>query len=292
MVTSSAIFGAILQGFAAGMLLFLAASGLTLIFGVLDILNFAHGSLYMFGAYFAFFLVTEFIGSFWPAVILAALLVGVVGLLIESLIIRQIYDYDHIFQLILTFALVLVLDNGARILWGTNFRSVSVPQALAFNADIFGQNVPAYNLFLIAAGVVVAIAIWLAFERTRIGRIVRAASENREMSSAIGVNVPRTFTIVFFVGSVLAGLGGALATPYQSIHPSMGESIIIESFIVIILGGMGSFWGAFVGALFIGLVNALMFLVAPSVQPLVPFLVVTIVLIVKPAGLFGEEVSA
>lgn len=292
MVTIQAFGIAILQGLANGMLLFLAASGLTLIFGVLGILNFAHGSFYMLGAYFTFVLTSRYVGSFWPSAFLAALLVGVVGVVVERLIIRRIYDYDHIFQLILTFALVLVIDNGVRIVWGTEFRSISVPPSLAFNVDILGRSFPGYNLFLIGSGIVVALVIWIAFERTSIGRTVRAASENREMTSALGIDVPIVFTIVFFVGSVLAGLGGALAAPFQSIHPALGESIIIESFIVIILGGLGSFWGAFVGAVLIGVMNALMFLIAPSIQPLVPFIAVTLVLVFKPSGLFGREVTA
>jgi branched-chain amino acid transport system permease protein len=273
------------------MLLFLAASGLTLIFGVLGILNFAHGSFYMFGAYFAFFLLGDVVGSFWVAVVLAMVIVGIVGVVLELTVLRRVYQYDPELQLLLTFALVLVLENGARIAWGTDFRSVDIPAALSFNMNIFGETFTAYRLFIIVLGVLTAIALWLVFQRSRFGKNIRAAAEDREMAGGVGINVPLLFTAVFFVGSMLAGLGGALAAPLQSIHPTMGESIIIEAFIVIIIGGLGSFGGAFIGALAIGLINAAAFVVLPIAQPVIPFLIVAAVLILRPHGLFGTEVE-
>lgn len=298
MVALDSIGLAIVSGIATGMLLFLAAVGLTLIFGVLDVLNFAHGSLYMLGAYFTYFLVSEdgllasLPGSFWLALVIAPLLVALVGVVLERFIIRPIYDHDHVFQLLLTFALVLVIDNGARIVWGTSFRSVSAPEALAFQVSLFGSGYPFYNVFLIFVGGFAALAMWLLFERTRVGKTVRASSQDRNIANALGVNVPLVFTGTFLLGSFLAGLGGALAAPYQTIQPAMGESIIVESFIVVVIGGLGSFGGAFVGALLIGVVNSLAFLYAPSLQPIIPFALVAIVLLTRPAGLFGTEVAA
>lgn len=298
MVALDSIGLAIVSGIANGMLLFLAAVGLTLIFGVLDVLNFAHGSLYMLGAYFTYFLVSDggvlatVPGGFWLALVIAPLLVALVGVVIERFIIRPIYDQDHVFQLLLTFGLVLVIDNGARILWGTNFRSVSAPDLLAFQVSLFGSGYPFYNIFLILVGGVFALGMWLVFERTRVGKIVRASSQDRVIANALGVNVPLVFTGTFLLGSFLAGLGGALAAPYQTIQPSMGESIIVESFIIVVIGGLGSFGGAFVGALLIGVVNSLAFLYAPSLQPIIPFALVALVLLTRPAGLFGKEVSA
>ncbi|MFC7157118.1 branched-chain amino acid ABC transporter permease [Halomarina halobia] len=298
MVDGNSIAVALLNGMANGMLLFLAAVGLTLIFGVLGVLNFAHGSLYMLGAYFTFFLVNAggplafFNGNFWLAVLVAPVLVAVIGGLMERFIIRPIYERDHVFQLLLTFALVLVIDNAARILWGTDFRSISVPRAFAFQVPLFGSNYPAYNLFLIVVGVAFAGAMWLVFERTRVGKTVRAAAQDRDVANALGVNVPALFTAMFVTGSVLAAVGGALAAPYQTIQPTMGENIIINSFIVVVIGGLGSFAGAFVGALLIGVVNSLAFLFAPALQPVIPFVLMAVVLLSMPVGLFGKEVAA
>ena len=273
------------------MLTFLIAIGLTLIFGVLDILNFAHGSLYMLGAYFTFFLVSDptLGGNFWIAAVLGALFVAVVGGLIERGVIRPVYDQDHIFQLLLTFALVLVIDNTARLLWGTDFRSVPVPDMLAFPISLLGQQYPAYNIFLILTGVITGLILWLIFERTKIGKIVRAASQDRDIASAMGINVNRVFTGTFIVGSALAGLGGAIAAPYTTLTPSMGESIIIDSFIVVIIGGLGSFSGAFIGALLLGLVESFSYVFVSELQPVVPFVLLAVVILLRPEGLFGGE---
>ena len=297
MIGVNGVATALLNGVANGMLLFLAAVGLTLVFGVLGVLNFAHGSLYMLGAYVTFFLVSAsgplsvFNGNFWLAIVVAPLIVAAFGAALERVIIRPIYDRDHIFQLLLTFALVLVIDNAARIFWGTEFRSVAVPSQLAFGVPLFGRQYPAYNLFLIAVGVAFAVAMWVAFERTRVGKMVRAAAQDREIANALGVNVSLLFTAMFLVGSLLAAVGGALSAPYQTIQPTMGENIIIESFIIVVIGGLGSFSGALVGALLIGLVNSLAFLLVPSLQPILPFVLMAVVLLIAPAGLFGQEVD-
>jgi len=298
MVALENIALAVISGIANGMLLFLAAVGLTLIFGVLGVLNFAHGSLYMLGAYFTFFLVggdgllASVPGGFWLAIIVAPILVALVGGVLERFIIRPIYERDHVFQLLLTFALVLVIDNGARIVWGTDFRSVNVPAALDFQVSLFGSGYPFYNIFLIGLGAVVAMVLWLLFERTRLGKTVRAASQDRSIANALGVNVPLLFTGTFLLGSLLAGIGGVLAAPYQTIQPTMGESIIIDSFIVVVIGGLGSFAGALVGALAIGIVNSLAFLFAPNLQPVIPFVLMALVILTKPSGLLEQEVSA
>ncbi|MFB6130842.1 MAG: branched-chain amino acid ABC transporter permease [Salinigranum sp.] len=298
MVGLASLGSVILSGVANGMLLFLAAVGLTLIFGVLGVLNFAHGSLYMLGAYFTFFLASDgklfgvIPSNFWLALVLAPIGVAVVGGLMERFIIRPIYDRDHIFQLLLTFALVLVIDNAARMLWGTSFRSVSVPPELAFQVPIFGQSYPFYNLFIIVVGAAFALGMYLLFERTRIGKSVRAAAQDRDIANALGINVPLLFTGTLILGSLLAGIGGALAAPYQSVQPTMGENIIISSFVIVVLGGLGSFAGAFVGALLIGVVNSLAFVFAPTLQPIIPFALMAIVILSKPAGLFGTEVAA
>jgi branched-subunit amino acid ABC-type transport system permease component len=294
MVDVTPVVFALLTGIATGMVIFLAAAGLTIVFGVLDVLNFAHGSFYMIGAYVTYLVASGegswsiFGGSFWVALLVASVVVAVVGLVIERYIIRPIYEVDHVFQLLLTFALVLVLDNLIRIIYGTDNRSVSTPEALGFAVDFLGRGYPAYNLFLIVLGLVMAILIWLAFERTRIGKTVRAAADDRDTANVLGINVPLVFTAVFLFGSAIAGFAGGLAAPRQAVSPGMGESIIIEAFIVVVIGGLGSFAGAFFGALLIGVVGSLTFLVSPRIEPIIPFLLLAIVLLVRPAGLFGE----
>lgn len=293
MVTSSTILVALLNGLATGMLLFITAVGLTLVFGVLGVLNFAHGSFYMFGAYFTFFLVSgQLIGVFdnlfWPALVGGALIVAVVGGVVERLVIRPIYDEEHTAQLLLTFALVLVLDNGARLLWGTQFRSVEVPPLLNFPFEVLGRTFPAYNLFLIVAGGIVAVLMWFTFTRTKAGRTVRAAAEDRETADALGVNVPALYTLVFVVGCALAGLAGGLAAPFRAISPEMGTNIIIDAFIVVVIGGLGSFPGALLAAVLLGLVNSFAFIYLPQFQTLIPFILMAVVLLMRPQGLLGE----
>ena len=297
MVDLASVLIALLNGLANGMILFLAAIGLTLIFGVLGVLNFAHGSLYMMGAYFTVLLFSAeglpvISGNFWALLLLAPLLVAVVGGIMERFVIRQIYDHDHEFQLLLTFALVLVLDNGVRILFGARPRSMSIPSELQFSVGIAGKSFAAYNLFLIGIGAITIVLLWSLFNYTQFGRRVRAASQDREIADAHGINVLGIFTVVFFLGSFLAGLGGALAAPYQSINPALGETIIIESFIIVVIGGLGSFGGALVAALLIGLVNSTAFLILPSFEPYIPFVLMAAILLVKPAGLFGRGEAA
>lgn len=272
----------------------MAAAGLTLVFGVLDVLNFAHGSLYMLGAYVTFFMTGKdgilagLPGDFWLGAFAAAVIVAIFGAILERFLIRPIYGQDHIFQLLLTFGLVLFLDNGARVLWGTSNRSVATPDILAFQVPILGSQYPAYNLFAIAAGSIVAIGMFLLFERTRIGKVVRASAENRSTAEALGINVPVVFTLVFMFGAALAAIGGALAAPRQALQPSMGESVIVEAFIVTVIGGLGSFAGALVGSILIGLVGSLAFLFVPRLEPLIPFAMLAAVILLRPAGLFGD----
>lgn len=283
------------EGLAKGMVLFLVAAGLTVIFGVLGVLNFAHGSFYMLGAYLTFFIATGsgplFFESFWIGVVLAAIIVGFIGAILEVTVIRPTYDMKHgaIYQLLLTFGLLLIIDSTARWVWGTEFQSINLPSELSFRISVAGVGILAYDLFLIGFGFVMALTIWLLFTRTSIGRNTRAAAENADMANVLGVNVPVLFTIVFFAGSAIAGLGGALASAQASVSPDMGESVIIESFIVVVLGGLGSFAGAFIGALLIGLADAVVFQLAPQFRAFVPFALMAIVLLVQPAGLLGEE---
>ncbi len=280
-----------LNGLAQGMLLFLIAVGLTLIFGVLDVLNFAHGALYMLGAYLTFQVVDRWVPNFWLAVLIAPLLVGVVGAAIEVLFLRRMYRRETVYQLLLTFAFILLLDDSVRIIWGSGPRTVPQPAPLNGPISIGSRFFPAYNLAVIVLGPLVGLAIWLLLARTHVGRTIRAAAQDREMAEALGLNVPRIYTLVFAGGAALAGLGGTLAAPLRTLSPAMGDSIIIESFIVAVVGGLGSFPGALVGALLLGQLGAwgVVNPVVARFQVAFPFILMALVLLMRPRGLFGTR---
>ena len=276
-------------GLSLGSRLFLIAVGLSLIFGVLGVLNFAHGALYMLGAYFALSFSTNLVDNFWLAVLVGAATVGLVGAIIEMATIRPLYERaeSDLDQLIVTFGFVLVIHEFVRSVWGSQPYPTPTPDLLDFSVTIGGSRFTAYRLFVIVAAVAVMIGLWLFIKRTYFGALVRGTSSDREMASMLGVDVPRLYTAVFFAGSFLAGLGGALAAPMQSISPSLGESVIIDAFIIVVIGGLGSLSGAFVGAMLVGLMQsfATNFIDAGSLA--IPFLAMVVVLLVKPEGLFG-----
>ncbi len=294
MLEPSFLLGQVLSGLTAAMFLFVVASGLSLVFGVLRVLNFAHGSFYMVGAYLAWQLMQVFgglTGSFWFAALGAAAGVALLGGVIERLLLRHLYGREDLYQLLLTYALVLMLGDAARMLWGTQQLSVPRPAELNGSFEWFGAVVPHYNLFIIVLGPTIAAACWLLLSRTGIGRMIRAAALDREMLAALGADVGRLYTLMFMAGSFLAGLGGALVTPVRSIVPGMDVEIIVEAFIVVVIGGLGSFWGTFVGALVFGQVLAFGILVLPGFSIFAVFALMALVLIVRPAGLFGRPLS-
>jgi len=282
------LFITALNGLALGTLLFLISIGLTTIFGVLGVLNFAHGSLYMLGAYLCLQILraTE---NYWLGLLLAPLGVGLVGVLLETLFLRKIYDRHVTYQLLLTFAFLLVLDDAVRLVWGAGYHTVDPPALLAGTVEIWDRRYPVYSLFIMVLGPTVGALLWAFFYRSRWGMVVRAAAMDREMASALGVDVPRLFSLIFFFGSWLAGLGGALAAPLRAIGPAMGEKIIIESFIVVVIGGLGSFPGAFVGAMVFGLLDSFGIRFVPRLHMALPFILLAAVLLLKPRGFFGEE---
>ena len=282
------ILANLLNGLSWGMLLFLISVGLTTVFGVMGVLNFAHGSLFMLGAYLGMQCVRWF-GSFWLGLLIAPPVTAVVAALIERFLLRPVYGRDVSFQLLLTFGLMLFLDDSVRLIWGPAYHVVNPPPLLDGVVHIFSQSYPTYRIFLVVLGPVVGAALWAFFTFTRWGKVLRAAAMDREMAEIIGVRVPVTFTAVFAFGAWLAALGGALAAPHQSVGPAMGERIIIESFIVVVIGGMGSFPGAFIGALILGLLNAFATTLLPDVQMALPYILLAFVLLARPRGLFGEE---
>ena len=287
----SFLFGQFLGGLTAAMFLFLIASGLSLIFGVLRVLNFAHGSFYMLGAYLAWQIV-RWLGpgseAFWLAALGAAAGVALLGGVVERLLLRHLYGREELYQLLFTYALVLILGDVAKVLWGTQQLSVSRPPSLSGSLQLFGVTVPHYNLFIMLLGPAIALLFWFVLQRTAVGRIVRAAALDRGRLGARGANVGWIYTGMFMVGSFLAGLGGALVTPIKSIVPGMDVDIIVEAFIVVVIGGLGSFWGTFLGAVIFGQVLSFGILIFPRFSIFAVSALMAVVLILRPWGLLGR----
>jgi branched-chain amino acid transport system permease protein len=287
----SLLFVQLLSGLANAMFLFLIASGLSLIFGVTRIVNFAHGSFYMLAAYLTYSLAGMLPGggaAFYLAVLLAALAVAAFGGLVEVLLLRRVYRAPELYQLLLTFALVLVVADSVRYIWGADNKTGPAAPGLAGSVAVAGQLFPSYDLAIIAFGPLVALGLWLLFHRTRWGVLIRAATQDREMVAALGVDQSRLFTSVFVLGSFLAGLGGALQVPRLALTTVMDTSIIVEAFVVVVIGGMGSVWGALLASLLIGVLNAYGVLLLPKAAIVLIFVVMAVVLIVRPWGLLGR----
>lgn len=280
----------LVSGLSGAALLFLVGSGLTLVFGALRLINMAHGSLYMIGAFIAVALVSLLGGAvgFWFALAGASIAVGVIGGLIEVAILRRLYRRDHLMQLLATFALILVINGLIRVTFGTNFHTVSAPSYLTGSISIGSSSVSAYQLFLILVALVVGSALWAMLQRTRLGRAIRAAVADAELLSLAGTNVPLLFTTVFIIGALLAGLGGAVIAPYQTVSLGIDVDIVVEAFAVTIIGGLGSLGGAMVGALVVGLVQSFGVYFAPKWSLAFIFIVMAAVLAIRPSGLFGE----
>ncbi|MFZ6764070.1 ABC transporter permease [Pseudoroseomonas sp. WGS1072] len=287
-----------LNGLASASSLFLVSAGLTIIFGVSRIVNFAHGSFYMLGAYLAWTLTSQgplaewggFWG-FWGAVLLAALAVGVIGAAAEVLVLRRVYQAPELFQLLATFALVLVVQDLALLLWGAEDKFGPRAPLLRGAVEILGLRFPRYELFMIVVGPVVLGLLWLLLHRTRFGILLRAATQDREMVAALGVDQRRLFTGVFFLGAALAGLAGALQLPREAVTLHMDMAIIVEAFVVVVVGGLGSLPGAFLAALLIGELHAFGILAFPRITLVLVFLVMAAVLVLRPYGLLGRRPS-
>ncbi len=281
------LFAQVLNGVQYGLLLFLISSGLTLIFGVMGVINLAHGSLFMVGAYAAW-AIAQLTGALWlalPAAIIGGLLLGAA---LERGLFRRFYRRDHLDQVLLTFALILLFEEGRSLLAGNDFHSVPVPAALDFSVPVAGDfSYSAYRLAVLALCVAVAGLMSLGIERTRLGSAVRAAAENPGMVELLGLDARRIHTLVFALGTALAMLAGALAAPLYSVYPNMGDGFLIVSFVVVVVGGVGSVAGAFWGALLIGLVDTLGKAYAPAVAGLAVYVLMAAVLLWKPRGLFA-----
>jgi branched-chain amino acid transport system permease protein len=281
----------VMSGLSVGMFLFLVSVGMSLIFGVTRIVNLAHGSFYMVGAYLMVTLVEllpEHAWSFWGALVLAPFGVAALGGVIEVGLLRRIYHRDPLLQLILTFGLILVIGTLVLLAWGPDNKSVSRPEALAGSVRVFGQPFPSYYLVVLALAPVVAVGLWFIFYRTRWGMLIRAATVDREMLGALGVDVATLYTQVFLFGSWLAGLGGALSAPTVAVALGMDGDVLTTAFVVVVIGGLGSFAGTFISALLVGELQSFGILIFPSVSIVLLFLIMAVVLIVRPWGLLGH----
>ena len=278
-------------------ILFLVAAGLQVVFGVQKIFNLACGSFYALGAYVSVWAVQQFVGAggppalFVPPLVAAGLLTGVVGVVVERGLLAFVYDRDETFQLLLTFALVLMLEDAIRLTWGTAPYSTSGLYLVYGQVRLLGATIPVYNLIVIGASLAIAGGIGWLLTRTAFGRIMRATAENREMAEALGVDLRRVYVRVFTLGTALGTLGGALVIPATAAMSEMGIELIVEAFAVVVIGGLGSMRGAFVGALAVGVLRSIAIATYPEVEMLLIYLIVIAVLILRPRGLFGTAAA-
>lgn len=276
-----------LVGLSRAMILFIVCAGLSFVLGVLRVPNIAHGALYMIGAFSAYSISTQIGGNagFWLALILAPLVVALVSLIAERVLFCHLYQREHLMLLLFTFALSLILGDLVKLVWGATYRSVVAPAFLRGSFPIFGSAFPRYNLFLLIVGPLVAIGLWFFVNKTKIGKISRAAAVDREMVGALGINISWVFAAAFVIGCCLAGLGGALVAPTISITLGMDHNIIIEAFLIVTIGGLGNIWGALVGSLLFGVTHSLGVLFWPQFAIVFPYAAVMIVLLLRPRGL-------
>ncbi|AYE88082.1 MAG: branched-chain amino acid ABC transporter permease [Sulfitobacter sp.] len=278
----------IVIGLSLSFLLFLLAAGLTLIFGMLGVINFAHGALYMLGAFVGYQIV-HMTGSFWLGLLFAPLIVACVGALIEILALKQVYDRDHIFQLLLTFGFILVIDDATKMIWGFDYKQVPTPEIFMAPISMFGSQIPSYRLFVIGFGAAVSLALFLLLDRSKWGMIIRAASSDPEMAQTLGVNVNQVRTGVFALGAYLAALGGVVSAPLVPIELGMGFSVIIDCFVVVIIGGLGNIRGAILASLLLGMTRAAGYTYATEWVELLTFALLIGTLMFRPAGLFSTK---
>jgi branched-subunit amino acid ABC-type transport system permease component len=278
----------LLVGLSRAMILFIVCAGLSFVLGVLRVPNVAHGSLYMIGAFCAFSIFHLFGGSatgFWLGLVFAPVIVALVSLVAERTLFRHLYEREHLMLLLFTFAMMLILGDVVKLVWGAEYRSVMAPSFLRDSVSISGASLPRYNLFLLVIGPLVAIGLWLFVTKTRMGKISRAAAVDREMVGALGINVSWVFAGAFVIGCYLAGLGGALVAPTVSVTLGMDHDIIMEAFLIVTIGGLGNIWGALVGSLIFGVTQSLGILMWPQFAIVFPYAAVVIVLLVRPRGL-------
>ncbi|BCJ88213.1 branched-chain amino acid ABC transporter permease [Effusibacillus dendaii] len=286
----SILFVQILTGLAYGMLLFMIAAGLSIIFGIMNVINLAHGTFFMLGAYVAFTFINQHAG-FWVALLLSVLAVAVMGVLVERFLLSRMYGKTFE-QILLTFGLMYIFTDLVKWIWGSSPQTLPVPPMLDFSISAGVVQFPAYRLFVVAVGCIVAFFLWYFETRTRIGAIVRAGVDDREMLGALGINVKLVFTGVFTFGAALAGVSGTLGGPILGLYNGMDADILIFSLVIVVIGGLGTWRGSFIGAILIGMIETLGQIWFPSLSMVLVFALMVGVLLVKPSGLFGKGVEA
>jgi len=283
-----ALMGQLLLGLINGAFYAVLSLGLALIFGLLNIINFAHGAQYMMGAFAAWLLLTYGGIGYWPALLLAPLIVAIIGVIIERLLLRRLYKLDHLYGLLLTFGLALVIEGAFRQLYGVSGQAYAVPEELRGGINLGFMFLPLYRGWVVVASLTVCLTVWALIEKTQLGALLRAATENPARVQAFGVNVPVLITLTYGVGVALAAFAGVLAAPVYSVNPLMGSNIIIIVFAVVVIGGMGSILGSVLTGFGLGVVEGLTKVVYPEASSTVIFVIMAIVLLIKPAGLFGR----
>lgn len=288
-IPSTALFGQLLIGLINGSFYALLSLGLAVIFGMLNIINFSHGAQYMMGA-FAAYLILQYSGlGYWPALIIAPIIVGITGIIVERLFLQWLYKLDHLYGLLLTFGLALIFEGVARNYFGSAGLPYTVPDSLRGGQNLGFMFLPNYRAWVIAASLVVCFGTWFVIERTRLGAYLRAATENPTLVRAFGINVPRMITLTYGFGVALAAFAGVMAAPIYNVSPQMGAELIIVVFAVVVIGGMGSILGAIVTGFGLGVVEGLTKVFFPEASNTVIFVIMAIVLLVRPAGLFGRR---
>ena len=283
-------FGQALNGLSYGILLFLLSVGLTLIFGMLDVVNLAHGSFYMLGAYAGLATIAA-LGNFWIALVVAPLVVGAIGAVMERLALRPLYRRSPLDQVLLTFGFIYLFEDLVKWIWGGRIRSIPPPDLFSGSVTILGVTIPSYRLFVIAFGFAMAVALWLLIERTRLGSIIRAGVFDAEMTAGLGINMPVVFTAVFAFGAALGGLSGVIAGPIQSASPPMGAGILVPALIVVVVGGLGSLKGSLAGSLIIGQAETFGKVWLPGASMMMIYLVMAAIVLLRPQGLFGRPLK-
>lgn len=284
-----ALTGQIMLGIVNGAFYAVLSLGLAIIFGIVKVVNFAHGAFFMMGAFISFLLLNKLGISYWGAIFIAPLIVGVLGIAVERVLLRRIYGLDPIYGLLLTFGMVLVIEGGFQVAFGSSGQIYTAPDQLRGAMNLGFMFMPIYRLFVIAAAVAICVATWIVIERTSLGARLRAATERPELTQAFGINVPLLMTLTYGAGVALAALAGVLAAPIQNVSPSMGSELVVIVFAIVVIGGLGSVSGAAITGLMLGVIEGLTKVFYSEASTIIVFLIMAIVLLVRPAGLFGRE---
>lgn len=286
----SALLLQLMNGLSYGFLLFIITSGITIVFGILGVLNLAHGSMYVLGSYVGYSLIMKAGLPFWVALMAVPLIIAIIGLVLEMVMLRPTYKLGHLSQVLLTFGLAYIFHDVFSMLWGKNILVVNPPESLNMSVGILGNAIPAYRVALIGIGIAMAIFLWYTQEKTKWGAVIRAGLSDKEMVGGLGVNIQFVFTCVFFLGSLMAGLGGVLGSPILGVFPGMEFQILILSLVVLVVGGLGSVTGTFFASLLVGFVETFSRYFVPELSLIITFALMALVLVIRPQGLTGRRV--